>query len=111
MTEAQYDRLKPPMQPAMPDLWAAAGTFELARAEKRRLAVVLNRAPAASRLRRMVEAEVGRLGHTLLATALGNRAGFATAFAQGLGVTEAAPKSRAADEIRAVLFDIEGGMR
>jgi chromosome partitioning protein len=37
---------------------------------------------------------------------LGNRTGFATAFAQGLGVTEASPRSAAADEIRAVLAAI-----
>ena len=96
-----------PMQPSPPDLWAAEGTFELARAEKRRLAIVLNRAPAAGRLRAAVEAELASGKHHLLPTALGNRTGFATAFAQGLGVTETAPKSRAADELRALIADIE----
>lgn len=97
-----------PIQPSPPDLWAAEGTFGLARAEKRSLAIVLNRAPAAGRLRAMVEAEIGKLGLPLLPTVLGNRTGFAAAFAQGLGVTEAAAKSRAAEELRSLLADIEG---
>ena len=99
-----------PMQPSPPDLWAAAGTFGLAAAEKRRVAVVLNRAPAASKLRSAVEAELAGSGHIVLATALGNRIGFASAFAHGLGVTETAPKSRAAEELRGLLADIEGLM-
>ena len=97
-----------PIQPSPPDLWAAEGTCGLARAEKRSLAIVLNRAPAAGRLRAMVEAEIGKLGLPLLPTVLGNRTGFAAAFAQGLGVTEAAAKSRAAEELRSLLADIEG---
>ena len=99
-----------PIQPSPPDLWAAEGTFGLAKAEKRRLAIVLNRAPATGKLRAMVEADIAKLGHTLLPTVLGNRTGFATAFAQGLGVTEAAPNSRAAQELRSLLADIEGAL-
>lgn len=99
-----------PIQPSPPDLWAAEGTFELAKAEKRRLAIVLNRAPASGKLRSMVEADIAKLGHTVLPTVLGNRTGFATAFAQGLGVTEAAPNSRAAQELRSLLADIEGAL-
>ena len=99
-----------PIQPSPPDLWAAEGTFGLAKAEKRRLAIVLNRAPATGKLRGMVEADIAKLGHHLLPTVLGNRTGFATAFAQGLGVTEAAPNSRAAQELRSLLADIEGAL-
>ncbi len=43
-----------PMQPSPPDLWAADATLKLAAAEKRRVRVVLNRAPAAGRLRAAV---------------------------------------------------------
>ena len=96
-----------PIQPSPPDLWAAEGTFALAKAEKRPLAIVLNRAPAAGKLRAQVEAEIGKLGLPLLPTVLGNRTGFAAAFAQGLGVTEVT-KSRAAEELRSLLADIEG---
>jgi chromosome partitioning protein len=54
-----------------------------------------------------VEAEISRKGALLLAATLGNRTGFATAFAQGLGITETAPKSVAAAELLALLAEIE----
>jgi chromosome partitioning protein len=96
-----------PLQPSPPDLWAAAGTVQLARAEKRPMRLVLNRAPASSRLRAQVEREAEAAGYAVLATAIGNRAGFANAFAQGMGVTEASPKSQGASELLAVLAEIE----
>ena len=40
----------------------------------------------------------------VLPTSLGNRAAFSHAFAEGLGVTEAAPRSQAAAELRALLW-------
>jgi chromosome partitioning protein len=97
-----------PMQPSPPDLWAAEGTLKLVQAERRRCVIVLNRAPAASRLRDSVESEIATRGLTLLPSVLGNRIGFAAAFAEGLGVTEAAPRSVAAREMLALLHDIEG---
>lgn len=90
-----------PMNPAPPDLWAAEGTLKLAAEEKRKTALMFNRAPAASRLRKRLEAEIAARGLTLLPVALANRAGYANAFADGLGVTEAGPATQAADELRA----------
>jgi chromosome partitioning protein len=97
-----------PLQPSPPDLWAAEGTLKLAADEKRNARLVLNRAPASGKLRQQVEAEISRTGALLLAATLGNRTGFASAFAQGLGVTETAPKSLAAAELLALLAEIEG---
>ena len=97
-----------PLQPSPPDLWAAEGTLKLAAAEKRPARLVLNRAPASGKLRQQVEAEIARKGELLLAATLGNRTGFASAFAQGLGITETAPKSVAATELLALLAEIEG---
>ncbi len=97
-----------PLQPSPPDLWAAEGTLKLAASEKRPARLVLNRAPAAGKLRQQVEADIARRGDLMLAATLGNRAGFASAFAQGLGVTETAPKSVAAAELLALLAEIEG---
>jgi chromosome partitioning protein len=97
-----------PLQPSPPDLWAAEGTVRLAAEERRPARLVLNRAPAGGRLRAGVEADIARLGYRRLAAVLGNRTGFATAFAQGLGVTELAPHSVAAAELRAVLAEVEG---
>lgn len=92
-----------PVQPSPPDLWAAEGTLDLATGEGRAARLVLNRVPASSRLRSDVEADIGARKLPLMAPTLGNRAAFATAFARGLGVTEAAPRSAAADEVRALL--------
>jgi chromosome partitioning protein len=97
-----------PLQPSPPDLWAAEGTLKLAAGEKRPARLVLNRAPASGKLREQVQAEIARRGDLLLAATLGNRTGFASAFAQGLGVTETAPKSTAAAELLALLAEIEG---
>jgi chromosome partitioning protein len=91
-----------PLNPAPPDLWAAEGTLKLAAEEKRPVALVFNRAPAASRLRKRLEAEINARGLLLLESALANRAGYANAFADGLGVTEAGPATQAAEELRAL---------
>jgi chromosome partitioning protein len=96
-----------PLNPSPPDLWAAEGTLKLAAEEKRKIALVFNRAPAASRLRKRLEAEIAARGILLLETALGNRAGYANAFADGLGITEAGPATQAADELRALARAIE----
>ena len=102
-----------PVQPSPPDLWAAEGTLKLALSEKRRAALVLNRAPKASKLRSAVETEIARQGLRLCSAVLGNRAGFANAFAAGLGVTETAPSSLVAAELQALLAEIieEGGKK
>jgi len=91
-----------PLNPAPPDLWAAEGTLKLAAEEKRKTALVFNRAPAASRLRKRMEAEIAARRLLLLDAALANRAGYANAFADGLGVTEAGPATQAAEEVRAL---------
>ncbi len=95
-----------PLQPSPPDIWAAEGTLKLAAAEKRRAAMVLNRVPASGKLRETITAQLNAAGAPLLAATIGNRTGFATAFALGLGVTEAAPRSIAANELRALLSEL-----
>jgi len=100
-----------PLQPSPPDLWAADGTLALAAEERRAARLVFNRAPAGSRLRAAVEREIAARHLPVLAASLGNRAPFAAAFARGLGVTEAAPRSAAAAELRALLAEIEEILR
>lgn len=92
-----------PLQPSLADLWAMEATLELAKAEKRPAVLVLNRAPAQGKLLSIILAELKSRGLTLLDPPLGNRTGFATAFALGLGVTEAAPRSVAANEVHALV--------
>jgi chromosome partitioning protein len=95
-----------PIQPSPPDVWAAEGTLALATAERRNARVVLNRVPPTSRLGETVKADLVTRKLPLLRAAIGNRTGFANAFAAGLGVTEAAPRSSAAAELRALLDEI-----
>ena len=100
-----------PLNPAPPDLWAAEGTLRLAAEEKRPAVLIFNRAPAASRLRKRMEAEIAARGLTLLEVALANRAGYANAFADGLGVTEAGPLTQAAEEISAAVASLKARMK
>jgi chromosome partitioning protein len=91
-----------PLQPSPPDLWAAEGTLQLAATERRRVALLLNRAPAKSRLRTAIEQEILGRQLNLLPETLGNRSAYAQAFAQGMGVCETAPRSAAGVEFAAL---------
>jgi chromosome partitioning protein len=82
-----------PIQPSMPDVWAAEGTLRLAADERRPAHLMFNRTAPTSKLRDAIAADLAARSLPLLRSALGNRAGFAHAFAAGLGVTEAAPRS------------------
>jgi chromosome partitioning protein len=95
-----------PVQPSPPDIWAAEGTLKLAAAEKRKAAMVLNRLPASGKLRETITAQLKHDRKPLLTATIGNRTGFAAAFAEGLGVTETAPRSIAANELRALLSEL-----
>jgi chromosome partitioning protein len=96
-----------PIQPSLPDVWAAEGTLKLAADERRPAHLMFNRAPAASKLRDAIAADLAGRHLPVLRSALGNRASFAHAFAAGLGVTEAAPRSTAAAELRALLAELQ----
>lgn len=96
-----------PVQPSLPDLWAAEGTMAMAAAEHRTARLVMNRAPIRSRLRSAVEAEAARRGWTFLPAALGSRSAYAQAFAQGMGVSETSPGSAAGIELLALVAAIE----
>ncbi|MXP65840.1 ParA family protein [Roseomonas sp. M0104] len=96
-----------PLQPSHADLWAMQATLEQAAAEHRRVALLLNRVPSSGRLRQEIAAELARRELPLLEPVLGNRTAFATAFGQGLGVAEAAPRGTAAAEARAFAQAIE----
>lgn len=91
-----------PLNPSPPDLWAAEGTLTLAAEERRPVALVFNRAPAASKLRRRLEAEIVARRLRLIDEALGNRAAYANSFAEGLGVAETGPSTLAGTEIAAL---------
>ena len=91
-----------PVQPSLPDLWASAGTLKLVAAERRRVAVVLNRAPAKSALRTQVEQGFAAQGLAVLPQTLGDRRAYAVAFAQGMGVAETRTRTVAGAEMSAL---------
>ena len=95
-----------PVQPSPPDVWAAEGTLKLVAAEKRKAAMVLNRMPSSGKLRETVTTLLQRGGKPLLTATIGNRTGFAIAFASGLAVSETAPRSIAATELSALLSEL-----
>ncbi len=87
-----------PVQPSPLDIWATGPTVELAKAERRRLVLVLNRVPSRSPIADEMAAAVAELGAELAQAKLGNRAGFAAAMAAGLSIREAAPGTIGARE-------------
>ena len=97
-----------PVQQSPPDIWAAEGTLKLAAEERRPACLVLNRVSSGSKLRDTTDHELRTRGLSVLPAALGNRAAFSHAFAEGLGVTEFAPRSQAAAELRTLLGAILG---
>lgn len=97
-----------PLQPSAADLWASDATAKLAAAERRVVVAVLNRLPPQRKVRDGIEAALATRGIQVLGAGLGNRAPFATAFAQGLAVTEAWPRSVAAAEMRALAAALHG---
>ena len=92
-----------PVQPSAPDVWAAEATFAVARAEKRNVRIVLNRVPATNtKITDQIRQLIADQGTAMLGSVITNRTGFAEAFLGGYGVHEVAPKSRAAEEMRAM---------
>ena len=91
-----------PLQPSPADLWASEGTRKLAAEERRPLRALLNRVPAQGKMRDRVAAALAEQEVPLLEQCLGNRAQFGAAFLDGLSVIEAAPRSAAAAEMRAL---------
>jgi chromosome partitioning protein len=96
------------MQPSPADFWASEATLKLAEAEKRQVVALLNRVPPQGRMKANILAALAERGVTVLDESLGNRVQFASAFLDGLAVTEAAPRSPAAAEMRALATAIAG---
>jgi chromosome partitioning protein len=97
-----------PMQPSALDLWATEATLKMARDERRRPLVVLNRVPPRSGLTDRIAGDLARSGAPIAATRIGNRIALVRAMAAGLGVTESAGASLAAAEISALARELTG---
>lgn len=97
-----------PVQPSPLDLWATEPTLALAREEKVPALLVVNRVPPRARLADALIERLGGLGAPVAGTQIGNRVQYAAAMAEGLGVTEAAKRTRAAEEMRELAAEILG---
>jgi chromosome partitioning protein len=95
-----------PVQPSPMDVWATKPTLDLARQEKVKVLLVLNRVPPRANLTEAMLAKLAELDADVAQSRIGNRVALATSLAEGLGITEAAPSSRAAEEIAAVAEEI-----
>jgi chromosome partitioning protein len=95
-----------PVQPSPMDVWATRPTLELARQERVAALLVLNRVPARANLTEAMTALIAELGAPLAAAQIGNRVALAAALAEGKGILESAPASRAAQEIAALAAEV-----
>jgi chromosome partitioning protein len=95
-----------PVQPSPMDVWATRPTLELARQERKAALLVLNRVPPRANLTEAMAAELAALGAPVAAAQIGNRVALAAALAEGRGILEAAPRSRAAEEIAALAAEV-----
>jgi chromosome partitioning protein len=95
-----------PVQASPMDVWATRPTLDLAAQEKVPALLVLNRVPPRANLTETMLAKLAELGAIVAEARIGNRVALATALAEGLGITEAAASSRAAEEITAVAAEI-----
>ncbi len=95
-----------PIQLSALDLDATLPTAELVGAAGKPALFVVNRAPARARVADMIRKEIKRQGLPLARVEIGNRTAFSESVSAGMGVTETAPSSKAADEIRAIASEI-----
>ena len=99
-----------PVQPSPLDLWATEATLKMARDERRRSLVALNRVPPRSGLSDRIAADLAKSGAPIASTRIGNRVALAQAMALGLGVIENARMTSAAAEISALAEEIRGAL-
>lgn len=95
-----------PMQPTPMDLWATRQTLAMAADERVPALLVLNRVPPRSRMADDIRADLAEGDVPVTRAALGNRQLFASSLTAGHGVTEAARRSRAAEEISALADEL-----
>ncbi len=95
-----------PAQLSPMDIWASESTLALIAEEDKPCVIVLNRVPPRARLADELMAQLKAEDLPLARTHVGNRIAFAASMLHGLGVTEAAPSSLAAAEIRLLAGEV-----
>lgn len=96
-----------PVQPSPMDVWAVMPSLKLAEKAKKPTLLVLNRVPYRAKLTDALVPVIKQLEGSLARTRLGNRTLFASALAEGQGVTEAQASSLAAKEITRLAKEIQ----
>lgn len=97
-----------PLQPSPTDLWATKATLEIGEQEGIETRILLNRVSANSRLAKAVQADLKKsAGKQLLKTQIGNRVSFASSMVDGRTAMEAFPGTLGADEIKALVVELE----
>ncbi len=95
-----------PLQLSPMDLWATGPTIEIANKTGTQPLLVLNRVPARARLNDEVIAAARTANWPMATATLGNRVVFAASLLSGKGVTEEAPASLAAAEMRLLAREV-----
>lgn len=91
-----------PVQPSPTDVWATQATVDLALKERIPVKLILNRVTPNAKL----AAKVAQKLEGLAKQQIGNRIAFASSLLEGRTVTETAPKSPAAMEIKALAKEL-----
>ena len=98
-----------PVQPSPTDLWATKATLEIGEQEGIETKILLNRVSANSKLAKAVSADLKKsAGKALLKTQIGNRVSFAASMIDGRTAMEAYAGSTGADEVKALVAEVEG---
>jgi chromosome partitioning protein len=105
------DLIVVPVQPSPLDLWATAPTLALARGERRKALIVLNRDQSRMKLSEALAGPIADLGAEVAEATIGNRTAFAASMMEGLGVVEMAPRTKAAVEMLALADEITRRLR
>jgi len=95
-----------PLQLSPMDIWAARPTFDMIAKEQRKALFVFNRVPQRARAAEAIAEALKREQLPIANAALGNRVVYSSSLMKGQGVSEAEPRSTAADEIRALAAEV-----
>ncbi|HAH09624.1 MAG TPA: cobyrinic acid a,c-diamide synthase [Alphaproteobacteria bacterium] len=95
-----------PLQLSPMDVWASKNMVQLLQAENAGALLVLNRVPYRARLADELIIELKKGPTPIARSALGNRIAFAASLMEGKGITEWAPHSVGAAEIRLLADEI-----
>ena len=104
----EADLILVPVASSHVDLWATEGVLDLARRERKRAKVVLNRARPGTRLTAEVAEAARGLDAEVMEAVLANRTVYAETLGQGTGALESPRPGPAAAEMRALLAEVLG---